>query len=106
MTREERLQISKEIYRQLGGHKFAVMTGLTNLVAIDNGIQFNFKGCRKYNKCVIKLNAMDTYDMFFYRCSKLGYKKEEFTPKYEANMVYDDMLTNIFKEQTGLNTSL
>ena len=60
--------IATTIYNQLGGHKFVVMTGAKNMVAIDNGLRFNIgQNGSKANTVKVILNGDDTYTMQFIR---------------------------------------
>ena len=55
-------EIAQTIINQLGGiNKISMMVGCKNLVALESGLQFSFKGSRKMNKVVIRLDASDTY---------------------------------------------
>jgi len=69
--------IATTIYNQLGGHKFVVMTGAKNMVAIENGLRFNIgqNGSKAYTVKVI-LKGDDTYTMQFI---KQGREVNEYT---------------------------
>jgi len=100
-TDEEKIQIARTILNQLGGHKAVVMAGITESLALDSGLQFRFKGARFANKCVIKLNSKDLYDMAFYRVHRKGY--DFFCDlKQSYNDVYYDQLIPLFEETTGV----
>lgn len=71
MTRNQ--EIAQTILTQLGGHKFAVMTGAKNFVAIDNGIRFNIgKNGSRANLVKVVLDWDDTYTMSFIRQGKMA----------------------------------
>ena len=71
MTRNQ--EIAQTILTQLGGHKFAVMTGAKNFVAIDNGIRFSIgKNGSRANLVKVVLDWDDTYTMSFIRQGKLA----------------------------------
>lgn len=75
MTRNQ--EIANTILSQFGGHKFTVMTGAKNFVAIDNGIRFNIgKNGSRANMVKVILNGDDTYTMSFI---KQGREFNEFT---------------------------
>lgn len=75
MTRNQ--EIANTILSQFGGHKFTVMTGAKNFVAIDNGIRFNIgKNGSQANMVKVILNGDDTYTMSFI---KQGREFNEFT---------------------------
>ena len=64
MTRNQ--EIANTILSQFGGHKFTVMTGAKNFVAIENGIRFNIgKNGSQANVVKVILNGDDTYTMSF-----------------------------------------
>jgi len=98
--------VAEIIFQQLGGHKFAVMTGAKNLASTGNGLSFRLTGSGGFTKdginyVKITLNDMDTYDMEFGKIKGSNYKV--ITTK---NDVYNDMLQNIFTDVTGLDTKL
>lgn len=96
-TKTKNMEIAKIIIRQLGGNKAIAMVGIYNMIAIDNGLQFNFKGSRKVNKCVIKLDWSDTYTFELWKITKKVCKKV-----YSLEGVYEDMLIELFESETGL----
>ena len=64
-------QIANTILSQLGGHKFIVMTGAKNFVAIENGIRFNIgQNGSKANMVKVVLDWDDTYTMQFIKIGK------------------------------------
>ena len=70
-------EIANTILSQFGGHKFVVMTGAKNMVAIDNGIRFNIgQNGSKANTVKVVLNSDDTYTMSFI---KAGREVNEYT---------------------------
>ena len=69
--------IATTIYNQLGGHKFVVMTGAKNMIAIENGLRFNIgQNGSKANTVKVILNGDDTYTMQFI---KQGREVNEYT---------------------------
>ena len=94
--------VASEILRQLGGYKFIAMTG-AKCYSDNNGntLVTKFKGSRVANIMYITLNSMDLYDIKICKYSGLNVKTVK-----EINNCYDDMLTEIFEETTGLRTSL
>lgn len=75
MTRNQ--EIANTILSQFGGHKFTVMTGAKNFVAIENGIRFNIgKNGSQANMVKVILNGDDTYTMSFI---KQGREFNEYT---------------------------
>jgi hypothetical protein len=101
-----------EILNQLGGNKFVAMTGSYNFLSgKDEGQEFLRMHLRKNkskaNRLQITLNAMDTYNVHFYRFWISAKTKEmnNDTVEYFEN-IYNDQLQEIFTRVTGLNTSL
>ena len=75
MTRNQ--EIANTILSQFGGHKFVVMTGAKNMVAVENGIRFNIgQNGSKANTVKVILNGDDTYTMQFI---KQGREVNEYT---------------------------
>ena len=103
-TREEQIEIANTIIRQLGGHKFKVMTGAKDMFALESGLSFKVPGTttrNRINYIKVWLYPSDTYTMEFWAYRKMNRKKVA-----EHSMVYDDMLQDIFTAETGLDTQL
>lgn len=98
-------QIALDIYNQLGGNKFAVMTGARNLFSRSDtaygGMQIDFKGSQKANRLVVLVDAMDTYTVEFWKIGRETCKKVE-----AFDDIYCDMLQSIFTQVTGLYCTL
>ena len=108
-TRNE--QIANEIFHQIGGHRFTIMTGAKDFFAIENGLRFKIgRNASKANRVEITLNAMDLYDMRFYRLTGGNLNKNyEWVPVKETevktyNDIFFDQLQDLFTETTGLYT--
>jgi hypothetical protein len=99
-TKEEKMEIARTILRQLGGHKFVVMTGARQMDALDCGLRFKLPS-RKTNLVTITLDPSDTYTMIFEKYH--GLKRRTIA---EYTGIYDDMLQEIFTHETGLDTHL
>lgn len=108
-------QIGNTILNQLGGNRFKVMTGSKNfLVAgisetnpnpwLRMDLTTNKSGA---NRLKITLNAMDTYDLHFYR-QTMDRKTFDIkiTKEQTFEGIYNDQLREIFTQVTGLYTSL
>lgn len=96
--------VSIEIFRQLGGNKFRVMTGAKNFLYSANSLSFklpaNFaKDGINYVK--VTLNNSDLYDVVFGKTRGLNYKELA-----KSENLYADMLQADFTNTTGLDTSL
>ena len=100
-------QIALEIMKQLGGNKFAAMTGACNIVAIEKGVQFKFKGSKVANCLVVKLGdtflTSDLYTMEFW---KVNARQGTCEMVKSFDGLYCDQIESTFSEVTGLATSL
>ena len=95
--------IANEIYRQLGGNRFRVMTGAKNMVSTENGIRMRIgRNKTNANYMEVVLNSMDLYDITFAKVTKMGEMKSVRT----YDNVYNDMLVSLFESHTGMYTTL
>ena len=95
--------IANEIYRQLGGNRFRVMTGAKMMVSTENGIRMRIgRNKTNANFMEVSLNGLDLYDVTFAKLTKMGEMKS--VKEYEN--VYNDMLVSIFESHTGMYTTL
>jgi hypothetical protein len=93
--------VGREIERQIGPKAFAMM-GTGNQKWIDhNCLIFDIKGCRKWRKIRVTLDADDTYTVAFFQIDRAC----RVTSK-EVRGVYCDMLHQIIEAETGLCLSL
>ena len=94
-------EIATTIISQFG-RSFPQMVGLKDAVAIDRGVQFGIaKADQGINKVVITLNAMDTYDLHFWRITNKTTKEI-----VGVGDIYNDQLGGVFENITGLYTHL
>jgi hypothetical protein len=94
--------VAETILRQLGGRRFAVMTGSKNF--IDGGDSLSMKLTRNQsgaNYLRITLTPADEYKMEFIKANAKGMKTIK-----ELEGVYCDQLQNIFTDVTGMYTRL
>lgn len=117
-TKDEQKEIAMTIINQMGGAgKLKAMLGVKTFGVIDGGVVFQFKMNPKMNKCEIKLNGMDLYDMKFFKHHNItGNEKtvEAMDKKIVKSQIvveafdgiYNDMLKPIFESTTGLRLSL
>ena len=89
--------VANEIYRQLGGNRFRVMTGAKNSLRMRIG-----RNKTNANYMEIVLNELDLYDITFAKVTKMG----EMKSMKGYDNVYNDMLVSIFESHTGMYTSL
>ncbi len=93
---------ANEILKQLGGNKFAAMTGSKNFRGDEKSLTMDLTRNKLAAKWLtVTLEADDTYTMTFQ-----SFRKFEVKLKAEIKGVYADMLQSIFTEQTGLDTHL
>uniref|UniRef100_A0A6M3LQV5 Uncharacterized protein n=1 Tax=viral metagenome TaxID=1070528 RepID=A0A6M3LQV5_9ZZZZ len=103
-SRDEQIEIANTIIKQLGGHRFVVMTGAKHIFAHESGVSFRVPGTmtkNRINYVKITLNTMDTYDIEFKRI--YGLKVKDIS---DFSGAYCDMLQEVFTKETGLNTHL
>jgi hypothetical protein len=99
-------EIARTILAQLGGNRFAAMTGARNFVAHEAALSFKlprgFAG-NKASHVKVTLDASDTYTIEFlaWNARKLEMRTISATPG-----VYADDLQRIFTLETGLDTRL
>ena len=97
------LIVAETILKTLGGNKFRMMTGAKNLAGDENSLSIRIgRNSSNSNYLKITLNSMDLYDMKF---CKLTRKFEEKSVTEYCD-VYNDMLTDVFTEHTGMYTKL
>ena len=97
------MKIAKTILQQLGGRRFATMTGSREFTALPSGLKFKIGGGAKngINHCEVMLEPSDTYRMSFWRV-----RAGKGTLIEEVSGVYCDQLQNVFTSKTGMATRL
>jgi len=98
------LEIANTIRQQLGGNRFAAMTGAKDFVGGSNFLQFSIgKGAtNKANKVRVTLETNDTYMIEFFKCR--AFDVRSCGPVVRG--VYADRLQAVFTEHTGFDTHL
>lgn len=103
-------EVATIIINQLGGRKFTAMTGAKDFSSLsDLGVQFKIgRNEKKVNTVTISLDeATDTYSMKF---EKITLNRKTFDVKRKlissCDLIYADMLQDVFTEETGMYTSL
>lgn len=95
-------QIAGTIKQQLGGGRFAVMTGAKNFSYSEDGsLNFHIPRTKNIRAVKVTLDADDTYTMTFMSIHKYNVKTVA-----EVSGVYCDQLQSVFTEKTGLYTRL
>lgn len=96
--------VAQTIYQQLGANRFVAMTGAKNFVAGENYLMFSIpRNMSPYNKVKITYIAgRDLYDVDFMKVTRAGgvAKGEPY------NDVYAENLRDLFRNVTGMETSL
>jgi hypothetical protein len=101
LTKEESRQVAQTIFTQLGGYRFAAMTGAKHFVFdTDGSLSFKLPG-GKFNHVRIELTPMDVYKVIFTKYRALNTVRQE-----TRDMVYDTDLQPVFTAVTGLHTRL
>jgi hypothetical protein len=94
------MEVARTILQQLGGNRFAMLTGARKFVAAEKGLSFVFPqpAAGKPNACTITLTPRDEYDIVF------SYVRFPNVPRVveEHKGIYCDQLLDIFEGATGL----
>ena len=106
------MRVADIILQQLGGNRFAVMTGSKNFISDGNTLRMSLaRNASKANRLYITLDFDDTYTMRFFRYTaprwnnkKCWYDDEKITEIKTYTGVYCDQLQELFTEVTGLYT--
>ena len=114
-TMQNAQSVSTEILRQLGGKRFLLMTGSSNLlfagITESNDkvwLRMNLKRNKAgANRLKVYYNSDDTYTMRFYK-QTISKKTLDvkITKEQVFDKVYNDQLQSIFTDVTGLYTRL
>jgi hypothetical protein len=100
------VQIANTILDQLGGGRFAAMTGAKNFAAVESGVRFKLPAKPGWikngiNMVTIRLTPSDTYTVEY---GKL--RGTKYAVIATSENVYCDTLQADFLDATGLFTSL
>lgn len=100
------IEIARTISDQLGGQRFALMTGASKFFALDSGLQFHLPSTRGYvrdgiNLVKIILEVDDTYTIEFFRFNQ---RVINLLLINKVEGVYAENLQEVFTEYTGLYT--
>lgn len=100
-----KMQVANEILKQMGGNKFLAMTGASNLLALESGLQFKIPtrlASNKANIVRIVLDSDDTYTMTFYKFSM----KKASSEILSASGLFCDNIMEFFTDATGIYIKL
>lgn len=97
------MQTAQTILAQLGGNRFAAMTGAKQFVGGANFLQFAIgRGAvNKANKVKVSLTADDLYRVEFFNIRGVNVKEIA-----RVDGVYADQLQRVFTAETGFDTRL
>ncbi len=97
------MEIGRIIHDQIGGNRFNVMVGVTQIMHEPNGVTFRFKARAKNSINIVRVELMpsDTYKVEFKRLRAGVVKTIEVVED-----VYCEDLQEVFTETTGLYTRL
>ena len=98
------MSIAQTILDQLGGQRFALMTGARSFCSGERSLTFRLPANMTRHRgsgMRIELNAHDLYDIQLFKIVKLTPKNVD-----ERNMVHVEDLRSVFTDMTGLDTSL
>lgn len=96
--------VARTIFSQLGGNRFAFMTGAKDFTSSSNALSFRLpRNAKRVTYVQIELDHNDTYTMRFYRAGARASQLQEL-PKVED--VYSDMLLDVFENRTGIYATL
>lgn len=101
---EARLAVAKTILAQLGGHRFQVMTGAKQFVAVERGLMFALPSKLTklgINKVRIELDASDTYTM---TTLKVNTREGDVIEVQQESGIFCDKLEWMFEDMTGVYT--
>ena len=97
--------VADTMIAQLGGAgQLRAMLGTTLMAVDENSVTFNFRMCRRTNRCrVTYVPGLDLYRMEFFlmgaRCTSCKLVES-------FDQVYADQLRSLFESTTGLRMSL
>lgn len=95
------MNVAQEIFEQFGGNRAMAMIGGAVIMGKKH-LTIKFQGCKKSNIVTIVLDeAMDLYEMTFYRMCGVALKEVE-----KIDQVYAENMRDIFESKTGLYLSL
>ena len=103
MQKEFDNQIALNILNQLGGKRFVLMTGATNLGYTKDSLTMKIGRNEKgVTHCKIVLDASDTYTVTFFKIR--GTKTYKVLS--ETSDIYNDSLQSHFTDKTGMLLTL
>lgn len=100
------MSVAQTILEQLGGNRFAVMTGAKAFIGNGDTLSFRLPSTPRYvkkgiNHVRITLDPSDTYTVKFFKVR--GARIKMIVEEYDG--IYSDGLRELFTRVTGLYTS-
>lgn len=96
------MNVAQIIFSQLGGNRFAAITGAHTFMDLGNGLGMKIRRNKSGAQYLrIKLTPMDTYTMEFIR-----FRKMDMSVVKSYENIYADQLQDIFTSVTGYYTTL
>ncbi len=95
------MTVADTILSQLGGSKFAAMTGARAFVGSSNSLQFSIPRNRAIDKVFIELTELDLYNVTFFSIRGASVKAIRMVGSVDATQ-----LREVFTMTTGLETNL
>lgn len=99
------MNFAQTILQQLGGKRFAMMTGAKNFLQDDVIQKLTMKigrNAKKVTHVTISVNALDLYDITFLNIR--GFNEPKVMSSFEN--VYAENMREIFESQTGMYLTL
>lgn len=101
------MEIAQTILAQLGGGRFAAMTGAKNFLAKPSALQFSLPARFAQNKAtIVEVELNEAHDLYVLRFYKFNRAKLSSQLIEEIDQVHVEDLRRIFTDRTGLETSL
>lgn len=101
------MEIANTIFDQLGGNRFAFMTGAKNFLGKPKALQFSLPARFAQNKSdLVEVELNEADDLYVIRFYKFNRSKLSTQLIEEIGMVHVEDLRRIFTDRTGLETSL
>jgi hypothetical protein len=104
------MTVANVILEQLGGRKFAVMTGAKNFIGLESGLEFRLPGGGGFTKSGINLVRVELTPADLYKVTFSKFRMSKGLPSIkkisEFDGIYFDQLQPLFSRETGLATRL
>jgi len=96
------MTVAQTIYQQIGGNKFALVTGCKNFTHDTNSLAMKLpKNNSGATHLLIELTGSDMYNMIFLKIKGVSIKTHK---KIES--VYSTQLNTVFEKETELYTKI